>query len=367
MLTSASAAAATATSAAQAGGQSLYAGHFDELLSPGGEAGCCRSATSTEGRFAELYSVNPPPVVDGMLACARACAVDLGCRGFEFHEWSDGCETHANDADADHAVPVSLTTYDFAARQLVVLRCRCFRMVELPPSTPPTTSSPATPVPTASPTTVESWLETDPLPAVSGWEEVAAVPTGTTFESHGLGLSGRFWMLGGFVGVPWYARMGRHTASFSPSAGVWTDHAPIPIDGGITHCAQATDGDGDGGGKIFLVGGMQMLQGNRWPNAFSVDTVHAYDTRADTWSVLPPLPQARAGGTAVVLRYNGSAYLHFAGKRASFTPPLFSAHRRRQRGVTARCARRCGLHDGVLFRQISMPHSVRCVHCMPCV
>ena len=319
-----------------------YAGNFDEIVT-GGEAGCCRSAISTEGRVAELYSANPPPVVDGMLECARACSADPTCRGFEFHEWSRGCEAHGNEGDFDHVLPVSTTTYDFTARRLVVLRCRCFQKVVLPPSTPPTTSSPATSLPTTPPTTVGQWLETDPLPAVSSWEEMAPVPTGITFESHGLGLSGRFWMFGGFTGVPAYAWMGRQTASFSPSTGVWTSHAPIPIDGGITHCAQATDGDGasddddsGGRGQIFLVGGMQMSQGNRWPNAFSVDTVHAYDTRDDSWSLLPPLPRARASGIAAVLRYSGSTYLHFVGEHTASRPL----------SVVLRTQKRC--HAGML-------------------
>ena len=53
---------------------------------------------------------------------------------------------------------------------------------------------------------------------------------------------------------------------------------------------------------MYLVGGYTTF----FPTA-TTDEAFAYDTKSDTWEVLPPLPAPRAGGCSVV--FEGKLYI----------------------------------------------------------
>eukprot|EP00040_Diaphanoeca_grandis_P031242 m.186526 g.186526 ORF g.186526 m.186526 type:complete len:1031 (-) comp32273_c0_seq1:139-3231(-) len=127
----------------------------------------------------------------------------------------------------------------------------------------------------------------DPTP--DNWKWVQPLPLELK-EAEGLTVDGKLWVFGGFEGDR-YITMGKQTLSYDPLTDVWTRGADIPIEGGISHCAQTTDGS-----YIYLMGGMQMDPGTVWPNVYSVATVWRYDFRADTWARLPDMPQDRCGG-----------------------------------------------------------------------
>ena len=87
-------------------------------------------------------------------------------------------------------------------------------------------------------------------PAIPEWNYVAPMAE-TLRESQGLAAGGKLWVFGGFFGGGWVA-MGRATYAYDPVADRWDPHTPIPIEGGITHCGQATSAVRK---TIYLVGG----------------------------------------------------------------------------------------------------------------
>ena len=87
-------------------------------------------------------------------------------------------------------------------------------------------------------------------PAIPEWNYVAPMNE-TLRESQGLAAGGKLWVFGGFFGGGWVT-MGRATYAFDPVADRWDVRTPIPIDGGITHCGQATSALRK---TIYLIGG----------------------------------------------------------------------------------------------------------------
>jgi len=71
-------------------------------------------------------------------------------------------------------------------------------------------------------------------------------------EAEGLAAAGRLWVFGGFEGDG-FTHMGRITLSYEPGPDRWARHADIPVDGGVSHCGQTTDGI-----RVYLLGGMQV-------------------------------------------------------------------------------------------------------------
>ena len=59
----------------------------------------------------------------------------------------------------------------------------------------------------------------------------------------------------------------------------WIELAPMPIDGGITHCGQVYD---EQRGDIWLVGGFQVPEGEEWPHANTVAGLFMPDSLLST-------------------------------------------------------------------------------------
>eukprot|EP00041_Stephanoeca_diplocostata_P026272 m.705087 g.705087 ORF g.705087 m.705087 type:complete len:1175 (+) comp22924_c0_seq1:142-3666(+) len=127
-------------------------------------------------------------------------------------------------------------------------------------------------------------------------------------EAQGVAFGTSLFVFGGFQEPFWHV-MSKRVYEYDTITESFSKRAPIPLSTGrgISHCGQAVD---DVRGRIYLVGGMELLEGKNWPNAVSVSTVYAYIPGTDTWESLPDLPAARAAGAAVV---NGDQLHYFGG------------------------------------------------------
>ena len=92
-----------------------------------------------------------------------------------------------------------------------------------------------------------------------------------------------------------FDEMDKQTLSYTPSQDRWRRHANMPIQGGMTHAGQATDG-----ANIFTIGGMATDGPNvRFPDCSSVDSALKYSIAEDTWystreAIVGTVPQAVA-------------------------------------------------------------------------
>jgi N-acetylneuraminic acid mutarotase len=155
------------------------------------------------------------------------------------------------------------------------------------PTATPTSSSPALPSPSAEPTPALDLQSTS-------WATATAEAPLRLFESQGMAVGGRLYVLGGYSGG---TRVVTTTLAYDPADDTWQRLADLPAP--LSHAGQASDGR-----YIFLAGGFSGDD----PGP-SVAQAWAYDTQADTWQVLPPLPAPRGGGGMALLGRD----LHFFG------------------------------------------------------
>lgn len=88
-------------------------------------------------------------------------------------------------------------------------------------------------------------------PSIPRWEWIAQLPT-ILKEAEGLTVAEKLWVFGGFQGGG-FEKMGRLTLAYNPGSNRWDQYADVPVNGGISHTGQATDGQ-----NIYLTGGMQV-------------------------------------------------------------------------------------------------------------
>lgn len=84
-----------------------------------------------------------------------------------------------------------------------------------------------------------------------GWESESKLPT-VLKEAQGLAVDTKLFVFGGFEGGG-FTIMGNLSLSYDPTTSTWTQLADVPVNGGVSHSGQTTDGE-----NIYLVGGMQV-------------------------------------------------------------------------------------------------------------
>jgi N-acetylneuraminic acid mutarotase len=144
-----------------------------------------------------------------------------------------------------------------------------------------------------------------PRIAKSAWNWMPATLPMSLFEPQGLSHDGSLYVFGGFVNG--FDTMTNKAYRLDVAASKWHTLARMDMFGGITHCGQAVDPTT---GLIYLVGGIELDAGRRWPDATSTRRTRVYSTADDTWlptSTIPDLPSERGAGAAVIL----GRWLHF--------------------------------------------------------
>ena len=111
-------------------------------------------------------------------------------------------------------------------------------------------------------------------------------------------INGKLYVLGGGDVLNSAATMDM----YDPNTGEWTSKTPMSIDRGLPACAVMED-------KIYVMGGMQVVGGNRDYSGLSKFEV--YDTKNDTWTTLADMPTKRWGLSATA--FNGKIYV-FGGR-----------------------------------------------------
>jgi fibronectin type 3 domain-containing protein/N-acetylneuraminic acid mutarotase len=131
------------------------------------------------------------------------------------------------------------------------------------------------------------------------WVTVAPSPV-TRSEAMGQTVNGKLYVFGGFGGSP----LGpiRRSDAYDPVSNSWTRIADLPKP--FTHGGCATDGR-----YIYLAGGYVGTDGGGFNQVWATTDVWRYDTATNTYTSMPPLPQARGAGGLVLFDGN----LHFLG------------------------------------------------------
>ncbi|MDX1991980.1 MAG: kelch repeat-containing protein [bacterium] len=131
------------------------------------------------------------------------------------------------------------------------------------------------------------------------WSTVAQQEVGT-LEAQGTAHNGRFYFFGGYDRAKqprWVPS--RRAYVYDPAANTWTRIADMPK--GATHAGTTSDGR-----HIYYAGGY-VENATQTGQIFATTEVWRYDPVANTYSAMPPLPEARGSGA---LQYvNGE--LHF--------------------------------------------------------
>lgn len=139
------------------------------------------------------------------------------------------------------------------------------------------------------------------------------VPAGTTLVFHavraaqvgrseGMGqvVGGKLYVFGGYTDTTY--RPTRKAEVYDPAADAWRFIADLPA--GVSHAGVAADGN-----TIWLAGGYPEATTAGSSQTFATRNVWKYDVVTNTWSAGPALPQARGGGSLVLL----GRELHFFG------------------------------------------------------
>ncbi|WP_230843611.1 Kelch repeat-containing protein [Gloeobacter morelensis] len=133
-----------------------------------------------------------------------------------------------------------------------------------------------------------------------GWSGAAASPIALS-ESQGGFAGGRLYVLGGYTDLDPLTATQRSYA-YDPVADSWKQIADAPTS--LTHAGMAVVGR-----DIYLAGGYIADNTSSGSQTFAVKDVWKYDTVANQWTAMPPLPAARGSGSLVML----GRELHFFG------------------------------------------------------
>jgi N-acetylneuraminic acid mutarotase len=143
------------------------------------------------------------------------------------------------------------------------------------------------------------------------WAAAANSPA-SRFEGYGHVVNGKLYTFGGYTAVnPFGVNEGG--AVYDPATNKWTGLGPAPIP--ETHAGVAVD---QSHGWMYFVGGLIGLYDSPPSTA-----VYKYDTKTNTWSNLPALPEpVAAGGAAIV---NNQLH-YFGGIKAGSRSIDYSTH-----------------------------------------
>lgn len=119
------------------------------------------------------------------------------------------------------------------------------------------------------------------------WHIAAPLPIPMN-HGNAASLDGKIYVLGSLSGGrEWQAQPG--TFVYEPLNDTWTNLTSMPSD-----IARGSSAVGVYGSKIFLAGGMTLLQAYEGGHQNSNAMVSSYDTATDTWETdYPPLPEPR--------------------------------------------------------------------------
>jgi len=119
-------------------------------------------------------------------------------------------------------------------------------------------------------------------PATNRWSVKAPMPTARTDMGVATGPDGRIYVVGG---VNERDDALNTVQVYNPATNTWRTVAPMPTPLGTLAAATGPDG------RIYAIGGSRdTAAGQR-----TVNTVEAYDTAANRWSTVAPMPARRAG------------------------------------------------------------------------
>lgn len=128
------------------------------------------------------------------------------------------------------------------------------------------------------------------------WNTVA--PSFGRSEAQSVVVDGKLYVFGGYINTTYTPT--RRVDVYNPINNTWTRIADLPI--GLTHSGTAVDGK-----NIYLAGGYPAkLTGGQ---SFTTQDVWKYNVETNTWSSMPPLPEARGSGGLEIL----NRQLHFFG------------------------------------------------------
>jgi N-acetylneuraminic acid mutarotase len=113
-------------------------------------------------------------------------------------------------------------------------------------------------------------------PAMDAWTAAAPLPE-PLHHANAASVDGKIYVVGFLSGLGFSARGGAYV--YDPGANTWSPRAAMPEGTERGGAAVAAIGS-----KIYVAGGFRGT---------SVADVSAYDTAADAWELLPPLPEAR--------------------------------------------------------------------------
>ncbi|BAC91316.1 gll3375 [Gloeobacter violaceus PCC 7421] len=129
------------------------------------------------------------------------------------------------------------------------------------------------------------------------WEKKAAGPINRA-EAQGAMVAGKLYVFGGYTDTTFKPSV--RSDLYDPADNTWKQIANLPIS--TTHAGTAVVGT-----DVYLAGG--YIGKENGGQTFATTNVWKYNVNSNTWSALPPLPQARGSGALVVL----GARLHFFG------------------------------------------------------
>ncbi|AGY57363.1 Kelch repeat-containing protein [Gloeobacter kilaueensis] len=130
-----------------------------------------------------------------------------------------------------------------------------------------------------------------------GWGYGKASPV-PRLEADGGFVGGKLYVFGGYIDTTFYPTA--RSDVYDPTTDSWKQIANMPVP--TTHAGTAIVGK-----YVYLAGG--YYGNSSGGQTFATTNVWRYDTAANTWTSLPPLPAARGAGALAVL----GRELHFFG------------------------------------------------------
>ena len=120
----------------------------------------------------------------------------------------------------------------------------------------------------------------------AGWQTRAPLPTPRNHVASAT-LNGKIYVIGGQQGSTDTTGVQSVVEMYDPVTDTWQTRAPLPIP--LGHIKSST----------LVVDGRILVLGGATTNAASRSTVHAYNDRTNTWSLLTSLPNARSSGSVI--------------------------------------------------------------------
>ena len=133
------------------------------------------------------------------------------------------------------------------------------------------------------------------------WTEVAPLPVPRS-EHMGAVVNGKLYVFGGYVDTTF--KPTRRSDAYDPATDTWTRVADLPV--GSTHAGTVVDGT-----SVYFAGGYPETATFQ---TYATTAVWRYDTVANAFTAMPPLPAGRGGGALALL---GRELHYFGGSDAA--------------------------------------------------